>query len=119
MLSTLQGLGNILLKLLGENKNTAYGLFLDSHLLSAAFTWIELDNVAVIGGVLTKEEFRNKGLATSVVSMLTEYLTKRGKVVSLYVREDNNPAIHVYKKIGFKEYWKRLWVSVNTDEKPL
>ncbi|MQL55302.1 GNAT family N-acetyltransferase [Acidianus ambivalens] len=114
-----QGLGNVILQLLSENKTTAYGLFLDNHLVSAAYTWIELENVAVIGGVLTKEEFRNMGLATSVVSMLTEDLTKRGKVASLYVREDNNPAIHVYKKIGFKEYWRRLWVSVNTDEKPL
>ncbi|WP_373468287.1 GNAT family N-acetyltransferase [Acidianus infernus] len=32
----------------------------------------------------------------------------------MYAREDNSLAIHVYKKIGFKEHWKRLWVSVNT-----
>lgn len=114
-----QGLGDVLLQLLRDNKTTAYGLFLNSHLVSAAYTLIELENVAVIGGVLTKEELRNRGLATSVVSTLTKYLTKRGKVASLYVREDNSPAIHVYKKIGFKEYWKRLWISVNTDEKPL
>ncbi|BBG23774.1 GNAT family N-acetyltransferase [Sulfuracidifex tepidarius] len=114
-----QGLGSVLLQLLSENKTTAYGLFLDNHLVSAAYTLIESENFAIIGGVFTKKEFRNMGLATSVVSTLTEDLTKRGKVASLYVREDNSPAIHVYKKIGFKEYWKRLWVSVNVDEKPL
>lgn len=69
---------------------------------------IELEKVAVIEEVLTKEEFRNRGFATSVVSMLTEDLIKRGKVTSLYVREDNSHAIHVYMKIGFIEYWKRL-----------
>ncbi|MEJ2775069.1 hypothetical protein WIW90_02370 [Sulfolobaceae archaeon RB850M] len=35
------------------------------------------------------------GLATSDVSMLTEDLTKRSKVASLYVRENKSPAIHV------------------------
>ncbi|MUM63968.1 hypothetical protein D1867_01605 [Acidianus infernus] len=72
-----QGLGNVILRLISKNKTTAYGLFLDNHLVSAAYTWIELENIAVIGG--TKEEFRNMGLATSVESMLTEDLTKRGK----------------------------------------
>lgn len=38
--------------------------------------------------------------------MLTEDLIKRGKVASLYVREDNSPAIHVYMKIVFVEYGK-------------
>ena len=51
--------------------------------------------------------------------MLTEDLIKRGKVASLYVRGDNSHAIRVYMKIGFIEYWKRLWVSANTDTKPL
>ncbi|QXJ31436.1 GNAT family N-acetyltransferase [Saccharolobus shibatae] len=65
---------------------------------------------------LTKE-FMNKGFAISVVSSLTEDITRRGKTASLHVREDNVTAIHVYKKIGFAEYWKRL--SINTDVKPL
>jgi len=94
-------------------------LSLNDHLVSAAYTLIELEKVAVIGEVLTKEEFRNRGFATSVVSMLTEDLIKRGKVASLYVREDNSHAIRVYMKIGFVEYWKRLWISTNTDTKPL
>ena len=51
--------------------------------------------------------------------MLTEDLIKRGKVASLYVREDNSHAIYVYMKIGFIEYWKRLWITVNTDTRPL
>jgi len=110
--------GKVLLNMLSEGKTTAYGLFI-SHLVSAAYTWIETNDVAVIGGVLTQEGFRNKGYATSVVSILTQDVIKRGKVASLYVREDNAPAIYVYKKIGFKEYEKRLWVSVNTELKPL
>ena len=111
--------GNVLLQLLSEGKTTAYGLFLNNHLVSAAYTWIEMENVAVIGGVLTKPEFRRRGFATAVVSVLTEDLVKRGKIASLYVREDNTTAINVYRRIGYKEYWRRLWVSVNTDEKPL
>ncbi|WP_236751917.1 GNAT family N-acetyltransferase [Acidianus sp. HS-5] len=111
--------GSFVTQMLREGKTTAYGLFSGHKLVSVAYTWIETKDAGVIGGVLTKEEFRNKGFATSVVSSLTEDITRRGKVASLYVREDNVTAIHVYKNIGFTEYWKRLWVSVNTDAKPL
>ena len=111
--------GDIIMLMIRENKTTAYGLFLDDNLVSAAYTLIETKDVAVIGGVLTSEEFRNKGFATSVVSSLTENIVKKGKVASLYVRKDNMPAIHVYEKIGFKEYSQRFWVSVNTEAKPL
>lgn len=109
----------LILQMLREGKTTAYGLFLDDKLVSAAYTSVETKDVGIIGGVLTREEFRNKGFATSVVSVLTEEIIKRGKMASLYVREDNTPAIHVYKKIGFNEYWKGLWISVNTDVKSL
>ncbi|BFI75852.1 GNAT family N-acetyltransferase [Sulfurisphaera ohwakuensis] len=111
--------GNSIVQMLRDNKTTVYGLFLGNRLVSAAYTWIETRDVGVIGGVLIREEFRNRGFASSVVSQLTEDIVKRGKMASLYVREDNTPAIHVYKKIGFIEYWKRLWVSVNTDARPL
>jgi len=111
--------GNTLIQMMRESRTTAYGLFLDDNLVSAAYTWIETKDVVMIGGVLTSEEFRNKGFSTSVVSSLTENIAKKGKVVSLYVREDNILAIHVYAKIGFKEYSRRLWVSVNTEERPL
>jgi len=33
-----------------ENKTTAYGLFLDDNLVSAAYTLVETKDVAVIGG---------------------------------------------------------------------
>ncbi|MGC9209332.1 MAG: GNAT family N-acetyltransferase [Nitrososphaeria archaeon] len=68
---------------------------------------VETDDVAIIGGVVTREEFRNRGFATSVVSKLAYYIIKGGKIASLYVREDNIPAIRVYKKIGFKESRRR------------
>ncbi|QIW22788.1 GNAT family N-acetyltransferase [Sulfolobus sp. S-194] len=111
--------GGLIVQMLRDNKTTAYGLFLGNKLVSAAYTWIETKDVGIIGGVFTREEFRNRGFASSVVSELAEDIVNRGKIASLYVREDNTSAIHVYRKIGFNEYWKRLWVSVNTDAKPL
>ncbi|MBB5254302.1 GNAT family N-acetyltransferase [Sulfurisphaera ohwakuensis] len=111
--------GGFVVQMLRDNKTTAYGLFIDNKLVSAAYTWIETKDAGIIGGVFTREGFRNRGFASSVVSELAEDIVKRGKIASLYVREDNTSAIHVYKKIGFNEYWKRLWVSVNTDAKPL
>jgi ribosomal protein S18 acetylase RimI-like enzyme len=111
--------GESLAGMLRERRTTAYGLFIGDLLVSVAYTLIETDDVAVIGGVFTREGFRNRGFAASVVSKLAYHVAKGGKTASLYVREDNKPAIRVYEKIGFKEYLRRFWVSVNTNAKPL
>lgn len=58
--------------------------------------------MALIRGVYTLESLRGKGLATSVVSALAKEIINLGKDAVLWVAEDNIPARHVYKKIGFQ-----------------
>lgn len=110
--------GVFVVRMLNEGKTTVYGAFIDGKLVSAAYTLIENKDVAVIGGVITAEEFRNRGLAKSIVSALTSDIVNRGMIASLLVRHDNLPAVNVYKAIGFIEYGERLWIDVNTGLKP-
>lgn len=84
-------------------RGIAFGIFKRNRLVSAAASPEILEDLAIIRGVQTAPEERNKGYSTSVCSALVQQLTKEGKDVMLYVSKDNPPALKVYKKIGFKE----------------
>ncbi len=57
-----------------------------------------------IGVVATDEAYRNRGLATSVVSALVEEILRRCDKALVHVLSDNGPAIHVYRKVGFRPH---------------
>ena len=84
-------------------RGLAFGIFKRNKLVSFAASPEMLEDLAIIRGVQTALEKRNKGYATSVCSVLVERLHQQGKNVMLYVSKDNSPAIKVYRKIGFKE----------------
>ena len=84
-------------------RGLTFGIFKGSKLVSAAASPEMLEDLAIIRGVQTAPEERNKGYSTSVCSALVQQLIKQGKDAMLYVSKDNPPALEVYKKIGFKE----------------
>ncbi|MFF2481565.1 GNAT family N-acetyltransferase [Paenibacillus sp. NPDC058071] len=55
-----------------------------------------------IGNILTKVEFRGRGLAKLLTSELTHLGKKRSPHIYLGVSIDNLPAIHIYKSLGYK-----------------
>ena len=55
-----------------------------------------------ISAVCTHPEYRGRGYASSLVSMLIQGITKRGEIPFLHVRTENIGAIRVYEKLGFK-----------------
>jgi len=93
-------LPNIALDLL---KGFAFGIFKGDNLISVAASPNVLEDLAIIRGVYTAPEERNKGYATSACSALVKRLHQEGKDIFLYVSKDNSAAIRVYRKIGFKE----------------
>jgi len=81
----------------------AYGAY-EGGLLSSLATVPEIiDDVALVRGVYTFPSLRNRGLATSVCSVLSKELLSLGKKVILWVAKDNLPARKVYEKIGFRK----------------
>ena len=55
-----------------------------------------------ISAVCTHPEYRGRGYASSLVSMLIQRITKRDEIPFLHVRTENIGAIRVYEKLGFK-----------------
>jgi len=63
-----------------------------------------------IGVVVTEVSHRCRGYATSIVSTLVKNILARCPMAFIHVLSDNPPAIHVYKKVGFKPYRTYLFV---------
>lgn len=69
---------------------------------------------AQISGVYTPPALRGQGIATRCIADMCEALFDRGfPRVTLYVNEENIPAIHVYERVGFKRYcaYETVFVS--------
>ena len=80
-----------------------YGIFAGEELVSAAGTHVrsEQAGVAAVGNVLTRLGYRDRGMATSVTSAVTQDALERHRDVVLNVRQDNAPAIAVYERLGY------------------
>jgi predicted GNAT family acetyltransferase len=55
-----------------------------------------------ISAVCTHPDYRDRGYASSLVSILIRRITGRNEIPFLHVRTENVDAIRVYEKLGFK-----------------
>ena len=70
-------------------------------IISAAGIHLVTPQIAQLWNIVTDEDYRNRGFATACTNILAEDLASKGRIISLFVRMDNAPAIHVYEKLGF------------------
>jgi len=87
-----------------------YGVIVDNVLASIAASYVTLPWVYMIGGVFTRERYRGRGYAKAVVSALTREAVFSEAVAGLHVEVDNEPAIKVYKDLGYQITKTRTWV---------
>ena len=81
-----------------------FGIYSGASLVSAAGTHVRSKRagLAAVGNVLTKVAYRDRGMATSVTSAVTEAALEEHRDVVLNVRQDNTPAIAVYERLGYR-----------------
>ena len=80
------------------------GAFVDGALVAAAGTHAITMRygMGVIGNVFTHPAYRGRGLATATTGAVTMALRHAGiREIALNVREDNEPAIRAYHRLGF------------------
>jgi len=77
----------------------------DGKVVSVAGVHLVTPKIAQLGNIITDEAYQNRGFATACTNSLAADLASKGRIISLFVRVDNAPAIHVYEKLGF--YKKR------------
>lgn len=91
-------------------KRRYYGAYIDETLASMACTYLRTNEVAVVGDVYTRPEFRGRGLARAVTTAVTRDITASGAVAMLHVAEENTPAIRAYEALGYKAVNRRPWI---------
>lgn len=103
-----QELKEQLLARLLEGFGRNYILKRDGKIIHHAATYAELDNLAVISGVITREDWRGKGVGTLAVKRLCNDLLKEGKKPCLFYY--TKQAEGFYRNIGFEKGtgWAKL-----------
>jgi predicted GNAT family acetyltransferase len=71
-------------------------------LVAMAGERLKLYGYTEISAVCTHPDYRGRGYASSLVSILIQRITKRNEIPFLHVRTENVDAIRVYEKLGFK-----------------
>jgi RimJ/RimL family protein N-acetyltransferase len=70
-----------------------------------------------IGVIATDERYRNMGCATSIVSALVKEILNKSPTALIHVLSNNNPAVRVYSKVGYKPYKHYLLVRAEKVKK--
>ncbi len=71
--------------------------YADDRLISIAMTVAETEEIALIGGVATAQEYRGKGAASRCIGRLISDLSQR----TIFIAPDNERAERLYKTLGF------------------
>jgi RimJ/RimL family protein N-acetyltransferase len=81
-----------------------FGVYSGRQLVAAAGTHVRSRgaDIAAVGNVLTRLAYRNRGMATSVTSAVTEAAFQEHHDVVLNVRQDNATAVSVYRRLGYE-----------------
>ncbi len=81
-----------------------YGAVAEGRLVAIAGTHVVApeEGIAVVGNVFTHPDWRGKGLATLVTGAVTAELLQRCPDVYLTVETENEAAVQVYRKLGYR-----------------
>jgi len=75
----------------------------EGKMVSAAGVHAVTPKIAQLGNIVTDEAYRNRGFATACTSAVAADLASKGRIISLFVRTGNAPAIHMYQNLGFSK----------------
>lgn len=82
-----------------------HGIFEDGRLVAAAGTHLisPTQGTAAVGNIFTHPDRRRRGYATAATSAVVAELHGRGiDEIVLNVNQDNETAIHIYERLGFR-----------------
>jgi len=85
-------------------------VIVDSEIVSTSATCIRLPEVCIVCDVYTRPEFRGRGYAKAVSSAVTRRAVESGAVALLSVEVNNEPALKLYRGLGYRVARTRPWI---------
>lgn len=73
----------------------------NDKIIACGGTHFETPDVAHLGNIIVLPEFRGRSLGIALVSTITSNILRNKSFTTLFVTQDNFPAINLYKKLGF------------------
>lgn len=92
-----------------------YGLEEEGRILAIGSSMVCLPEIFNIVSIETHRDHRGKGLATELTSALVAKCLEFTNDVCLTVFADNEPALRVYEKLGFRITEDRTWIDCKAD----
>jgi GNAT superfamily N-acetyltransferase len=86
--------------ILMDENNKWFGIFKNGKLICVTGVW-KYQKVGYISVVGAHPDYRNRGLASSLVSSVLNDVFRDKEQCLITVRVENDPAVHTYKKLGF------------------
>ncbi|MBI0423905.1 MULTISPECIES: GNAT family N-acetyltransferase [Acinetobacter] len=90
------------------SNSTIFGAYYKDEIIGLAVltqeSGIKDSHKAFLTSVFIEPEFHQKGVARRLISEVIEFSKKHVEQILLTVTNDNKPAIHLYKKLGFQIY---------------
>ena len=77
------------------------GIKNQGKIVSANNIWVD-EKAGIVSIVVTDPEFQNRGYASTLVSTSLKTIFEKSSLAMIHVRADNAPAVHTYKKSGYK-----------------
>jgi predicted GNAT family acetyltransferase len=87
----------------------------NGKIVSAAGTHLKTPQIAHLGSIATSGAYRRQGLAAACTSALASDLASKARIISLFVRCDNKPAISMYKKLRFRKIREIAFITARKD----
>ena len=84
---------------LNKNPFGKYLIYIESDTITGYLYYNDIYDRIEINQIEVLDNYKRKGYA----SKMMEYLLKQNKSITLEVKENNIPAINLYKKYGFKQ----------------
>ncbi len=81
-----------------SNPFAKFFVYLDNNAIVGFLYYSDIYDRIEINQITIFDEYRKKGYGSKLIS----YLVSLNKPISLEVKADNNAAIHLYEKYGFK-----------------
>jgi len=76
----------------------SFKILVAENKIIGCFSVLKTEDGILLNEIYIEEEYRKKGIATSVIKTIL----KEEQHICLWVYKGNNPAISLYKKLGFK-----------------